>query len=58
MLNQIQVDQLFHAFGDPTRRRLVETPTEQGASFDGADAVSDQRRVGTRCSASAVGLYS
>lgn len=24
MLNQISIDQVFHAFGDPTRRRLVE----------------------------------
>jgi DNA-binding transcriptional ArsR family regulator len=24
MLNQISVDQVFHAFGDPTRRKLVE----------------------------------
>jgi DNA-binding transcriptional ArsR family regulator len=24
MLNQITVDQVFHAFGDPTRRRMVE----------------------------------
>lgn len=24
MLNQITIDQVFHAFGDPTRRKLVE----------------------------------
>jgi len=24
MLNQISIDQVFHAFGDPTRRKLVE----------------------------------
>ena len=24
MLNQINIDQVFHAFGDPTRRKLIE----------------------------------
>jgi DNA-binding transcriptional ArsR family regulator len=24
VLNQVEVDKVFHAFGDPTRRRLVE----------------------------------
>lgn len=32
MLNQLQVDQVFHAFGDPTRRRLVEQLSRGPAS--------------------------
>jgi DNA-binding transcriptional ArsR family regulator len=32
MLNQLQVDQAFHAFGDPTRRKLVEQLSRGPAS--------------------------
>src|SRR5215218_5387132 len=32
MLNQITIDQVFHAFGDPTRRKLVEQLSQGPAS--------------------------
>jgi DNA-binding transcriptional ArsR family regulator len=32
MLNQITIDQVFHAFGDPTRRKLVEQLSRGPAS--------------------------
>ena len=32
MLNQITIDQVFHALGDPTRRRLVERLSQGPAS--------------------------
>ncbi|HEU5099084.1 MAG TPA: metalloregulator ArsR/SmtB family transcription factor [Roseiflexaceae bacterium] len=32
MLNQITIDQVFHAFGDPTRRKLVERLSQGPAS--------------------------
>jgi DNA-binding transcriptional ArsR family regulator len=32
MLNQISIDQVFHALGDPTRRRLVERLSRGPAS--------------------------
>ena len=32
MLNQITIDQVFHAFGDPTRRKLVEQLSHGPAS--------------------------
>jgi len=32
MLNQVTIDQVFHAFGDPTRRKLVERLSQGPAS--------------------------
>ena len=32
MLNQTRIDQVFHAFGDPTRRKLVEQLSHGPAS--------------------------
>lgn len=32
MLNQITIDQVFHAFGDPTRRKLIEHLSQGPAS--------------------------
>jgi DNA-binding transcriptional ArsR family regulator len=32
MLNQIAIDQVFHALGDPTRRRLIERLSQGPAS--------------------------
>jgi len=32
MLNQTTIDQVFHAFGDPTRRKLVEQLSQGPAS--------------------------
>ena len=32
MLNQITIDQVFHAFGDPTRRKLIEQLSQGPAS--------------------------
>ena len=32
MLNQITVDQVFYAFGDPTRRKLIERLSQGPAS--------------------------
>ena len=32
MLNQVSIDQVFHALGDPTRRRLVERLSRGPAS--------------------------
>jgi len=32
MLNQTKIDQVFHAFGDPTRRKLVEQLSHGPAS--------------------------
>jgi len=32
MLNRINIDQVFHAFGDPTRRKLVEQLSQGPAS--------------------------
>jgi DNA-binding transcriptional ArsR family regulator len=32
MLNQTQVDQVFYAFGDPTRRKLIEQLSQGPAS--------------------------
>jgi DNA-binding transcriptional ArsR family regulator len=32
MLNQIRIDQVFHALGDPTRRKLVEQLSQGPAS--------------------------
>jgi DNA-binding transcriptional ArsR family regulator len=32
MLNQTKIDQVFHAFGDPTRRKLIEQLSQGPAS--------------------------
>jgi DNA-binding transcriptional ArsR family regulator len=32
MLNQTDIDQVFHAFGDPTRRKLIEKLSQGPAS--------------------------